>query len=98
MNSSPSNTNLPHNELGKKRQLCKLLFLPNLTGEFLGSGRDLLLSSTVNLHRAFVNAGVNAQLIVFDGLWHAYWNEWTLPESKEAHHRMADFFNLRLGK
>ena len=65
---------------------------------FLTSGRDLLLSSTVNLHRAFLNAGVDAQLIVYDGLWHAYWNEWTLPESKEAHHRMADFFNQKLGK
>jgi monoterpene epsilon-lactone hydrolase len=65
---------------------------------FLTSGRDLLLSNTVNLHRAFVNAGVSAQLVVFDGLWHAYWNEWTLPESKEAHHMMADFFNRELGK
>lgn len=65
---------------------------------FLTSGRDLLQSNTVNLHRAFVNASVNAQLIVFDGLWHAYWNEWTLPESKEAHHMMADFFNRELGK
>jgi epsilon-lactone hydrolase len=65
---------------------------------FLTSGRDLLLSNTVNLHRAFVNAGVSAQLVVFDGLWHAYWNEWNLPESKEAHHMMADFFNRELGK
>jgi acetyl esterase/lipase len=65
---------------------------------FLTSGRDLLLSNTVNFHRALVNAGVNAQLVVFDGLWHAYWNEWNLPESKEAHHMMADFFNQNLGK
>ncbi len=65
---------------------------------FLTSGRDLLLSNTVNLHRAFVNAGVNAQLVVFDGLWHAFWNEWELPESQEAHHLMADFFNRELGK
>jgi len=65
---------------------------------FLTSGRDLLLSSTVNMHRAFVNAGVNAQLVVFDGLWHAYWNDWNLPESKEAHHMMADFFNQNLGR
>jgi acetyl esterase/lipase len=65
---------------------------------FLTSGRDLLLSNTVTLHRAFVNAGVNAQLVVFDGLWHAYWNEWNLPESKEAHHMMAGFFNQNLGK
>ena len=65
---------------------------------FLTSGRDLLLSNTVNLHRAFVNVGVNSQLIVFDGLWHAFWNEWNLPESKEAHHMMADFFDRELGK
>ena len=65
---------------------------------FLTSGRDLLLSNTVNLHRAFVHAGVNAQIIVFDGLWHAFWNEWKLPESVEAHHLMADFFNRNLGK
>ena len=65
---------------------------------FLTSGRDLLLSSTVNLHRAFVNAGVNAQLVVFDGLAHAFWNEWEWPESKEAHHMMADFFERNLGK
>ncbi len=51
---------------------------------FLTSGRDLLLSNTVNLQRAFVHAGVNAQLVVFDGLAHAFWNEWNLPESKEA--------------
>ena len=65
---------------------------------FLTSGRDLLLSNTVNLHRAFVNAGVNAQLVVFDALPHAFWNEWELPESKEAHHMMADFFDRNLGK
>ena len=64
---------------------------------FLSSGRDLLLSNTVNLHRAFVHAGVNAQLVVFDGLWHAFWNEWNLPESQEAHHLMTDFFNRELG-
>ncbi|HZD32465.1 MAG TPA: alpha/beta hydrolase, partial [Candidatus Angelobacter sp.] len=65
---------------------------------FLTSGRDLLLSNTVNLQRAFVNAGVNAQLIVYEGLWHAFWNEWYLPESKEAHHAMADFFDQQLSK
>jgi len=65
---------------------------------FLTSGRDLLLSNTVNLHRAFVHAGVNAQLIVFDGLAHAFWNQWEWPESKEAHHMMADFFNQNLGR
>lgn len=65
---------------------------------FLTSGRDLLLSNTVNLHRAFVKADVNAQLVVFDGLAHAFWNQWEWPESKEAHHMMAEFFNRELGK
>ena len=65
---------------------------------FLTSDRDLLLSGTANLHRAFVKAGVDAQLIVFDGLHHAFWNEFKLPESVEAHHMMAAFFEKQLGK
>ena len=42
---------------------------------FLTSVRDLLLSGTVNLHRAFVQAGVDAQLIGFDGLPRAFLNQ-----------------------
>jgi epsilon-lactone hydrolase len=65
---------------------------------FLTSERDLLLSGTVNLHRAFVQAGVKTQLIVFDALPHAFWNQFKLPESIEADHMIADFFNEHLGK
>ena len=62
------------------------------------SGRDLILSNTVNLHRAFLRAGVNAQLVVFDGLPHAFWNNWNLPESQETYRMITDFFNQKLGK
>ena len=65
---------------------------------FLTSGRDLLLSETVNLHRAFLHAGVDTQLVVFDALPHAFWNTFKLPESIEAHHMMVDFFEKHLGK
>lgn len=65
---------------------------------FLTSGRDLLLSNTVNLHRACLEAGVNAQLVVFDGLPHAFWNDWKLPESQETYRLIAGFFNQQLGK
>ena len=65
---------------------------------FLTSGRDLILSNTVNLHRAFLHAGVNAQLVVFDGLPHAFWNDWNLPESQETYRMITDFFNQKLGK
>ena len=53
---------------------------------FVTSGRDLLLSGTVNLHRAYFNAGVDARLVVFDALTHAFWYDPTLPEAIEANH------------
>ena len=65
---------------------------------FITSGRDLLLSGTVNLHRAYVNAGVDARLVVFDALPHAFWYDSTLPEAIEANHMMADFFVQQLSK
>jgi epsilon-lactone hydrolase len=62
------------------------------------SGRDLLLSGTVNLHRAYLNAGVDARLVVFDALPHAFWYDSTLPEAIEANHMMAEFFVQQLRK
>ncbi len=60
---------------------------------FITSGRDLLLSGTTILDRAFLRAGNdNAQLAVFEGLPHAFWNDANLPESKEADQMMAHFF------
>lgn len=58
---------------------------------FVTSTRDLFLSGTVNLHRAFLHAGVDARLVVFDGLTHAFWLDYELPEAIEANHIMADF-------
>ncbi len=65
---------------------------------FITSGRDLLLSGTVNLHRAYLNAGVDARLVVFDALPHAFWYDPMLPEAQEANHMMADFFVKQLSK
>ena len=65
---------------------------------FITSERDALLSSTSNLHRAYLRAGVDARLVVFDGLPHAFWYDPTLPESIEASHIMADFFVKQLSK
>jgi acetyl esterase/lipase len=63
---------------------------------FISSGRDLLLSGTVILHRAYLRAGVNAQLVVFEALPHAFWNNPALPESKEADQLMASFLARHL--
>jgi epsilon-lactone hydrolase len=48
------------------------------------STRDMLLSQTATLHRAFLRAGVDAELVVFDGLNHCFWYDPALPESREA--------------
>jgi monoterpene epsilon-lactone hydrolase len=65
---------------------------------FVTSTRDLLLSDTATLHRAFLRAGVEAQLVVFDGLGHAFWYNPNTPESREADSIMARFFDDHLGK
>ena len=74
----------------------------NLTGFpptlFVTSGRDVLLSGTTILHRAYLRAGVDAQLVVFEALPHAFWNDAKLPESREANEYMAKFFESRLAK
>jgi acetyl esterase/lipase len=59
---------------------------------FVTSERDALLSGTINLHRAYLRAGIDARLVVFDALPHAFWYNSALPESIEANHIMADFF------
>jgi acetyl esterase/lipase len=65
---------------------------------FVTSGRDLLLSGTTILHLAYLQAGVDAQLVVFEALPHAFWNDSSLPESKEADRVMAGFLDKHLGK
>ena len=63
---------------------------------FITSGRDLLLSGTTILHRAYLRAGVDARLVVFEALPHAFWNNPALPESKEADQLMATFLGNQL--
>jgi monoterpene epsilon-lactone hydrolase len=64
---------------------------------FMTSTRDMLLSDTTILHRAFLRAGVDASLVVFEGLNHCFWYNPSLPESREADSIMANFFNTHLG-
>jgi pimeloyl-ACP methyl ester carboxylesterase len=64
---------------------------------FLLSGtRDMCLSQSVLLHRKLRNAGVDADLNVFEGMWHFFWEDPSLPESREAMTALANFFNRHL--
>lgn len=64
---------------------------------FMTSTRDMLLSDTTILHRAFLRAGVDASLVVFEGLNHCFWYNPDLPESREANGIVANFFDTHLG-
>jgi acetyl esterase/lipase len=59
--------------------------------------RDDLLSQTAIFHRALLKAGVDARLVVFEAMPHAFWGS-ELPESKEALGIMAAFIEENLGK
>ncbi len=56
------------------------------------STRDLLLSDTALFHLALTKAGVDAQLLVYEALPHAFWYHYELPETTDTLNRMAKFF------
>lgn len=58
--------------------------------------RDLLLSSTVRLHRVLREAGINADLHVFDAMWHAFTANTEMPEAKRAQRLVLDFLDAQL--
>jgi len=60
--------------------------------------RDLLLSNTVRVHRKLRQAGVEAELEVFEGQSHAdYGRDDRIPETKEAFGEITAFFEKHLG-
>ncbi len=61
--------------------------------------RDLLLSSTVRVHRKLRQAGVEAVLQVYEGQSHAhYYRDVSAPETREAFGEIAQFFDKHLAK
>lgn len=62
---------------------------------YISSGtRDLLLSIAVQLQRKLLDAGIENQLIVYEGMWHVFQElpDPTIPEAKTAWRDMAVFF------
>jgi len=60
--------------------------------------RSFDMSAAVQTQRALTNAGVDADLHVWDGMGHCFFFDVTLPESQEAFAVMAKFFDSRLGR
>ena len=62
------------------------------------SGRDVLLSGTVNLNRKLSDDGALTELVVYDALPHAFWAMLLAPESDDAFRRMSAFLTRHLGR
>jgi monoterpene epsilon-lactone hydrolase len=62
----------------------------------LSSTRDALLSGTSIFGRALVEQGVDARLVVFDGLPHAFWAYMEIPETDQANTLVAKFLKAQL--
>lgn len=60
------------------------------------STRDFLLSPTSIFARALTEKGVDARLVVFDGLPHAFWAYMAAPESDQANELVARFLREKL--
>ena len=69
-------------------------FPPSL---LITASRDFAASSVTQFHRRLAANGVDAQLFVFDGLWHAFHIFCGLPESEETYRLVARFFDRKLG-
>jgi acetyl esterase/lipase len=55
------------------------------------------LSPAIITHRSLVQAGVDAQLHVFDGLGHCFYYDAKAPEGADAYQTMIRFFRKHLG-
>jgi acetyl esterase/lipase len=64
----------------------------------ISGSRDIALSTVLYTHSRLIKAGVEADLHVWDGMWHSFYFDVTLPESKEAYEVMARFFDKHLGQ
>lgn len=62
----------------------------------VSSTRDSLLSATSIFGRALMEQGVDARLVVFDGLPHAFWAYMDIPETVQANALMAKFLKSRV--
>ncbi|HVN43859.1 MAG TPA: alpha/beta hydrolase fold domain-containing protein [Steroidobacteraceae bacterium] len=62
----------------------------------LAGSRDFAASSETLMQRRLWESGVDAELIIFDGLWHAFMIHPELPESREVYDILGRFFDRHL--
>lgn len=58
--------------------------------------RDMLMSSEIRSQNLLTQAGVDAELHVWNGMWHAFFVDPDMPESTQAYQVIARFFARHL--
>ena len=58
--------------------------------------RDMAMSSVVHSHALLAQAGVDAELHVWEGMWHSFFSDPELPESEQAYRTIVAFFERHL--
>ena len=63
----------------------------------LTGSRDFALSDALNTHIQLNKAGAHAELFVWEGLFHGFFYNPGIPESRDAYNTMVNFFSAHLG-
>ncbi|WP_430391306.1 alpha/beta hydrolase [Dyella sp. 20L07] len=76
---------------------------PALLGHFpptllITGTRDMAMSSVIQSQILLSQAGVEAELHVWDGMWHSFFSDPELPESQAAYEVIVKFFDRHLGQ
>ena len=84
-----------------KDPLVSPAFHPDILAKFpptliLSGSRDGALSAALYTHSELVAAGVDADLHVWEGMWHGFLYEADMPESKQAFDVISAFFHEHL--
>jgi acetyl esterase/lipase len=59
--------------------------------------RDMELSAALRSNELLTRAGVRPELHVYEGMWHSFFSDPELPESRAAYDVIAHFFLRELG-
>jgi acetyl esterase/lipase len=60
--------------------------------------RDMAMSGALYTHEQLSKAGVDAELHVWEGMFHGFFYNPDPPESQDAFNTMVRFFDTHLGK
>jgi acetyl esterase/lipase len=64
----------------------------------IAGSRDFAVSSLFHTQSALTNLGVETELHIWDGMWHAFFIDPDIPESKEVYRVIVNFFDRHLGR